>query len=63
MVEFNTGVEDIFEDEEVVSGAKLNQTPTMPTTLPGSLFRTPVKPGATPQLDVQESFDKRSVVC
>ena len=55
MVEFNTDVEDIFEDEETVTtGADLNQTPTMPTTIPGSMFQTPVKPGATPELDVQD---------
>ena len=55
MVEFNTGVEDIFEDEETVTtGADLNQTPTMPTQLPGSLFQTAEKPGDIPELDVQD---------
>ena len=54
MVEFNTGVEDIFEEDEVVSGADLNQTPTMPTKLPSSMFQQPVRPGAVPELDVQD---------
>jgi len=50
------GVEDIFEENNTIAVPPTNQ---MPTTLPGSLLKTPEKPPVLPPMDVSDLLVNR----